>query len=324
MSDEDKITDEDTVQTPKIRHIVCSGGGVTGFSFYGMLKACYFRKMWNFDDIETIYGTSVGSIFSVILALKYDWKTIDDYLIKRPWQNVFKFDLYSILDSLQKIGIFGIKTIEDIFSPLFSGKDIPINVTMNEFYNITNIEIHIFTTDVIKFELIDISYKTHPEWRLIDAVYSSCSIPIIFSPFIKDSKYYCDGGLLLNYPLDKCIENGAKIDEIIGLCSDLNTTDEDVLNEKSSLLDYVIIILKKVMTTFLPASQTVIQNEFKIKSHGISIYDIVNTSSNSQERIRLIQNGVDVIENIFTSTDTQGPTILSLHDTPDNELIPST
>ena len=67
------------------------------------------------------------------------------------------------------------------------------------------------------------------------------------------------------------------------------------------------------MTVFVPSNQTFIQNEFKIKSHDISIYDIVNTSSSSDKRIRLIQDGVDVIENIFTSTDNQ--------DTP---FIPST
>ena len=286
-----------------IRHIVCSGGGVTGFSFYGILKECYLRKIWKLENIETIYGTSVGSIFAVILALNYDWKTMDDYLIKRPWQNVFKFNLYSILDSLQQRGIFGIKTIEDTFSSLFLGKDIPINVTMKEFYDITKIEIHIFTTDVMNFKLVDISYKTHPDWRVIDAVYSSCSIPIIFSPLIKDDKCYCDGGLLLNYPLDKCIENGADPSEIIGLCSDMTINDVDVMNEKSSLLDYVIVILKKVITAFLPKVQHMIDNEFKIGSPEISIYDIVTTTSNMEKRIELIQNGVDVISNLFTSTE---------------------
>ena len=286
-----------------IRHIVCSGGGVTGFSFYGILKECYFRKIWKLENIETIYGTSVGSIFSIILALNYDWKTMDDYLIKRPWQNVFKFNLYSILDSLQQRGIFGIKTIEDIFSSLFLGKDIPINVTMKEFYDITKIEIHIFTTDIMNFKLVDISYKTHPDWRVIDAVYSSCSIPIIFSPLIKDNNCYCDGGLLLNYPLDKCIENGANPSEIIGLRSDMTITNVDVMNENSSLLDYVIVILKKVITAFLPEVQHVIDNEFKIGSPEISIYDIVTTTSNMEKRIELIQNGVDVITNLFTSTE---------------------
>jgi len=300
-----------------IRHIVCSGGGVTGFSFYGILKECYSRGIWKFENIETIYGTSVGSIFAVILALNYDWKTMDDYLIKRPWHNVFKFDLFSILDSIDRRGIFGIKTIEDTFSSLLLGKDIPINVTMKEFYDITKIEIHIFTTEIMNFELVDISYKTHPDWRVIDAVYSSCSIPIIFSPLIKENKCYCDGGLLLNYPVDKCIENGANPSEIIGLCSDTTANDTDIMNENSSLLDYVIVILKKVIAAFLPKVQHVIPNEFKIGSPEISIYDIVTTTSNTNRRIELIQNGVDVITNVFTSTE-------NIYMANEDQLIPST
>ena len=72
------------------------------------------------------------------------------------------------------------KTIEEIFVPLFSGKDISIDITLQDFYDITKKEIHIFTTDVMRFEVVDISYKTHPDWKLIDAVYASSSIPIIF------------------------------------------------------------------------------------------------------------------------------------------------
>jgi predicted acylesterase/phospholipase RssA len=287
-----------------IRHIVCSGGGVTGFSFYGMLRECHKRNLWKLEDIETIYGTSVGSIIAVILALDYDWDTIDDYLIKRPWNNVFKFNLYSIIDSLKKRGIFGMKTIEDTFAPLFNGKDISIDITMQDFYDITKKEIHIFTTDVMRFEVVDISHKTHPEWRLMDAVYASSAIPIIFSPFIKDSKCYCDGAMLLNYPLDKCIENGAKNDEIIGLCNDMNAHDEDIFNESCSLLDYGLIIMKKLICAFLSVREHRIKNEFRITSINMSIYDIVSTTTEIDNRIRLIQEGVDVIANIFTSTDT--------------------
>jgi|TARA_B110000881_G_scaffold218589_1_gene238410 predicted acylesterase/phospholipase RssA len=293
-----------SASTSVIRHIVCSGGGVTGFSFYGMLRECHKRNLWKLEDIETIYGTSVGSIIAVILALDYDWDTIDDYLIKRPWNNVFKFNLYSIIDSLKKRGIFGMKTIEDTFAPLFNGKDISIDITMQDFYDITKKEIHIFTTDVMRFEVVDISHKTHPEWRLMDAVYASSAIPIIFSPFIKDSKCYCDGAMLLNYPLDKCIENGAKNDEIIGLCNDMNAHDEDIFNESCSLLDYGLIIMKKLICAFLSVREHRIKNEFRITSINMSIYDIVSTTTEIDNRIRLIQEGVDVIANIFTSTDT--------------------
>ena len=64
-----------------------------------MLRECHNRKLWKLEDIETIYGTSVGSIIAVILALDYDWDTLDDYLIKRPWNNVFNLmakDIFKI------------------------------------------------------------------------------------------------------------------------------------------------------------------------------------------------------------------------------------
>lgn len=299
-----RITTNMSASSSVIRHIVCSGGGVTGFSFYGMLRECHNRKLWKLEDIETIYGTSVGSIIAVILALDYDWDTLDDYLIKRPWNNVFKFNLYSIIDSLQQRGIFGMKTIEDTFVPLFSGKDISIDITMQDFYDITKKEIHIFTTDVMRFEVVDISYKTHPDWRLMDAVYASSAIPIIFSPFIKNSKCYCDGAMLLNYPLDKCIENGANSDEIIGLCNDMNAHDEDVFNESCSLLDYGLLIMKKLISAFLSVREHRIKNEFRIKSIRMSIYDVISTTTEIDNRIQLIQEGVDVITATFTSTDT--------------------
>ena len=196
------------------------------------------------------------------------------------------------------------KTIEDTFVPLFSGKDISIDITMQDFYDITKKEIHIFTTDVMRFEVVDISYKTHPDWRLVDAVYASSAIPIIFSPFIKNSKCYCDGAMLLNYPLDKCIENGANSDEIIGLCNDMNAHDEDVFNESCSLLDYGLLIMKKLISAFLSVREHRIKNEFRIKSIRMSIYDVISTTTEIDNRIQLIQEGVDVITATFTSTDT--------------------
>ena len=279
-----------------IKHIVCSGGGVTGFAFYGAIKESYKQGIWHIDNINTIYGTSVGSIFAVILTLKYDWDTLDDYLIKRPWQNVFKFNLYSIFESLQRRGIFGRETIVDLFLPLFNGKDISIDITMLELYELTQIEVHMFTTDINIFHITDISYKTHPNWKVVDAVYSSCAIPIIFSPFFKDNSCYCDGGLLTNYPLKECINNGAAQEEVIGLCHIYNNDHIEAVNTDSSLLDYVMTIIKKLLGVTLSANSYNIAKEFRISSPSISIYDIVNTTSDINERIRLIQQGIDCVK----------------------------
>lgn len=283
-------------ETTIIKHIVCSGGGVTGFAFYGAIKESYKQGIWHIDNINTIYGTSVGSIFAVILTLKYDWDTLDDYLIKRPWQNVFKFNLYSIFESLQRRGIFGRETIVDLFLPLFNGKDISIDITMLELYELTQIEVHMFATDINIFHITDISYKTHPNWKVVDAVYSSCAIPIIFSPFFKDNSCYCDGGLLTNYPLKECIDNGAAPEEVIGLCHIYNSEHIESVSVESSLLDYVMTIIKKLLGVTLSANSYNIAKEFRISSPSISIYDIVNTTSDINERIRLIQQGIDCVK----------------------------
>lgn len=285
-----------------IKHIVCSGGGIAGFAFYGAIKECYNQGLWHIDNIETIYGTSIGTVLAVVLALKYDWKTLDDYLIKRPWQNVFKFNLYTIIESLQRGGIFGREVIADFFLPLFNGKDISIDITMLELYEVTKIEIHMFATEINNFNITDISYKTHPDWKVIDAVYSSSAIPIIFSPLFKDNSCYCDGAFFTNYPLNECIHNGAKPEEIIGLNCVFKNQNVDLVNSESSLFDYIMTIIKKLISTKTPIMLHKIAHEFCINISSISIYDIVNTTSNLDERIRLIQHGIDCVKSTVTTS----------------------
>jgi len=151
-----------------IKHLVISGGGINGFVFYGVLKETCHQNIWNMNYSKTIYCTSIGSVLAVMLSLKYDWPTIDDYLIKRPWHQVYKFDMYSIMDSFQKRGIFNVKVIEETFLPLFKGKDVSIDITMKEFYEMSGIELHIITTETNEFVKVDISHKTHPDWRVVD------------------------------------------------------------------------------------------------------------------------------------------------------------
>ena len=192
-----------------IKHIVISGGGQYGFYTYGFLKESNKNGMWKIENIQSIYGTSVGALIGATLCLKYDWDILDKYLIKRPWHNIFKIDINSIFNVIQNKGIFNISVFKEFFSPLFKGtnEDISIDITMKDFYDITKIEFHIFVTEINTFKITDISYKTHPEYSLIEAVYESCSIPIVFSPLIRENFCNIDGGLIVNYPIEYCLKN---------------------------------------------------------------------------------------------------------------------
>ena len=290
---------------PNIKSIVISGGGPAGFSFYGAIKECQQQGLWEFENLESMYGTSIGAILCVILCLNYEWQVLDDFLIKRPWNQVFKMNMYSIIDAFQKRGIYDISTIENSFLPLFNGKDVSIDITLLEFYEMTHIDLHIFSTEIHHYELVDFSHKTHPQWRLVDAVYCSCSLPVAFSPLLLDGCCYCDGGLMSNYPLRICMDNGYKPAEILGVKMTIDRVNQEKVRAESSIFDYIICIFNKMMEKRLLAADMVkndILYEIKIESPQISIFNTYAIVSSPDERSRLIKVGIDIAASCLHST----------------------
>lgn len=297
---------------PIIKHIVIAGGGISGMIAYGALRESHSLGKWNINNIESIYGTSAGAIVAAIISMKYEWKIIDDYIIKRPWQNVYKFDMFSIMNSFQNRGILNLKSIEEMFSPLFRGLDISLNISMLDFYEITKIELHLFATEINQFELVDFSYKTHPNWRVVDAIYCSTSLPILFSPTITEDKCYIDGGFLLNYPMRICMENVSNQDEILGLPKKgINISNN--LKSDSSLMDYLLFIIHKLLSNiFLDDEGITVKNEIVIESPiAVSIYEIYIMISSAEERTKLIQRGVDIARATYGVAVSTEPTMTS-------------
>ena len=280
--------------------VVIAGGGASGICIYGVLRESHKSGFWNINNIKTIYGTSVGAIIAIFIALQYSWDDLDEYILKRPWQNVFKFDIKSLLYAYDNRGIFDKKIIEELLIPLLKGKDFDTSTTLLEFYEKTNIEIHITTTELNEYELVDISYKTHPELSVIDAVYCSASLPILFSPVLKDEKCYVDGGTILNYPLSLCVNNIGEehLDSIFGI--NLAKADKSLnrVTSESNLFDHISILLNKVYdrASCIQTPAYNIKNEIIIDNMMASIYDIINASSSYEQRLLLITTGVEIWE----------------------------
>jgi len=285
----EKIKTNDT-----IKHIVISGGGIIGFAHYGVLRESNLRGLWSFENIESIYGTSIGSILGVFLSLKFEWSVLDDYIIKRPWQNVINFTMYSIIQSFESRGILNIKIIEDILTPVLRAKNIDTNVTMREFYELTDIELHIFVTELNNFNIIDICYIDFPDWKLVDAVYASCSIPIIFAPLLKDSKCYIDGGFILNYPLYPCIQSGKDPNEILGICQNMGKIETITIDNNSTLFDFIFSIFNKITVNILNNHRNDnLKYGIVLNTTRLGIYDIFEFASSKEKRIEMVDYGVN-------------------------------
>ena len=234
-----------------IKHLVISGGGPLGLRYLGALEKLEKENFWKVDNIESIYGTSVGSMIGAFICLKYDWETLNKYIIERPWNDAFKMNAKQIVDSYYNKGLFDKKLVEIIFKPLLQGKNIEMNVTLKEFYDFSKIDFHIFTFELNNFETIELSHITHPKLSLLQALTMSSAFPGIFMPTIIDKKCYIDGGVMSNYPINQCLRDNTNKDEILGIKisydKDNNSFKNAEITEELSLLEYIMCFTNNAM-----------------------------------------------------------------------------
>lgn len=278
-----------------IKHLVISGGGPTMIQTLGSIQYLEENKFIDFNNIETIYGTSAGAITGVLICLKYDWTTLYDYIIKRPWQEVFPVNIQNIFDAYTKKGIFDDKTIIKCFKPLLDAKDISMNISLKEFYEYSKIELHMFSFEVNTFKIEDVSYLTHPDISLITALQMTCAVPILVTPICTEDKCYIDGGIICNYPLKYCIDSNKKIEEILGFKNKYDDYNKNRINSNSTLLEFMMNFLFKLIHSFSSnnTSQTSITYELISDTDFLSISTLKSALYSIEVREKLFKNGYE-------------------------------
>jgi NTE family protein len=276
---------------PNIEHLVISGGCVLGLYEYGALKELHKKEFWNINDIKTMYSTSVGAVVACVFAMRIEFDTLDTYLVERPWQEVLKENTYHVIDAFNACGLFHKEVFYEIFRPIMKSIDMDIEITMKEFYEWTQIDIHIFVTELNKFESIDINHKTHPDWKLIDAVYASCTLPTIFAPIMEENKCYIDGGFFYNYPIAPCLRNIENHDTILGICVN-QENDTSIITEDSTLIEFTGTLFNRIFKQIVSTHKNgLLKYEFVYNSPPITIEYIQLVTSSRDHRKELILKG---------------------------------
>lgn len=273
-----------------IKHLIIAGGGILGLQYMAALEHLNKAGYWLRENIESIYATSIGTFIGTVICLNYDWETVNKYFIERPWQDVFKINGKQILDSFYNKGIYDKKIMDIVFKPLLEAKDLSLNITLKEFFEYSKIEFHLYTFDQNKFETTDLSYKTHPNLPLTQAILMSCAIPGIFTPTIMDGGCYIDGGAMDNYPIRYCLKNNLIIndkddtestdprdstDEMLGITfyrdyDDPETFKNMFITEESTLLDFAIAFFANSMNKLFYKTVRVdsIKNQVNCQTDG--------------------------------------------------------
>jgi len=277
-----------------IKHLVLSGGGPSIFHYLSVIQHLNENKILDLNKIESVYGTSAGSIVGIMLCLKYDWETLNDYMIMRPWHELFHIKITNIFEAYKNRGLFSKKVFEKALKPLLDAKDLSINITLKEFYEYSKIELHLYSFEINQFTMEDISYLTHPDLSLIDAVMMSSALPILVTPVIIENKCYMDGGVAANYPLKYCIDSGKNEDEILGLCNQYDSEQKNHVDASSNLLEFVLCFFFKMFNNL--SSRIVnpkIKYEVICNVKHISLQYLKSTLTSMETRKELYQNGIE-------------------------------
>ena len=257
-----------------IKHLVLCGGGPIGLVEYGALKYLTNNNIINHSTIESIYATSIGSIIAFIYILNFDWAWIDDFFIKRPWEKLVNISYSAYLNIFYDKGIVNKKIIINALKPLFLAKEIKLTITLLEFYNLTNIEFNIYTCNLTSFKKEKLNHINTPNLELIDALYMSSSVPVMFAPLYITNCYYLDGGIFVNCPINECIfDKKCCTDEILCFTNDKresvdlsnnfykennynNDTDNYQLTKDANFFEYMLYIIKTLFNKL-----SIIENE---------------------------------------------------------------
>jgi predicted acylesterase/phospholipase RssA len=321
---------------PTIKHLILSGGGPSIFRTFGSFYHLEESGFVSMKNIQTIFATSAGAIFGAILCLGFDKDTITNYVINRPWHEAFPIKVSQIMDIYSKKGLYDHKAAETIFKPLLCAKDLPLTITMKELYEYSNIELHMYSLELNSFKIEDISYKTHPDLPLLHGLIMTSTVPTIFIPFCVDGKCYVDGGVLANYPLSYCLEQGYKKEEILGFKFDFKAYVDDsdnvndnadpnskkdkekeekeykekrdkeiaktIINDSSNVLEYLMGLLGKVLKQIsTDTAQQHIPYEICCETTNMSFHAFKITLNSLAHRKQLFQAGTRVAKK-FLST----------------------
>lgn len=280
-----------------IEHIIFSGGGHNILVMYGALSLLKKEGYIDFKKLKSIDATSAGSLlaFTLMLGIEDD-DAIEEYLIKRPWDKVFNVTPDIIFKTFQNRGLFNSEVVKQIMEPLMKTCGVELDITMQQLYEMNQIDFNIYATELNKLELVTFSHKNVPNERVLDVIYKSCCIPPLFQPVIDNDKCFMDGGVFANYPLHCFIEregNDVDLDTVFGVKLISEQIERDYITQESNITEYVFCIIKKLVQHIVIHREhnIMIPNELLIYTKGMAFDTLKESIVSADERKHLLKEG---------------------------------
>ena len=168
--------------------LVLGGGGMRGMSHIGVLRALRTLGI----EYDAIVGTSIGSLVGALAASGMSVEEMEGRIGDLQKGDYFRLNfLKFILKGARAPSMYRGDRFRDKLAELVP--DVGFGELKVPFY-----------CNAVQLESGGSVFWGTPgmaDLPLVDAVYSSCALPGIFEPYVKDGKHYMDGGIVDSVPL---------------------------------------------------------------------------------------------------------------------------
>lgn len=182
---------------------IFGGGAIRGISYVGALKALDELGV----KIQTLAGSSVGSIIASLLAVGYTTDEIYEIIIG------VNFDLFRDIHfgfgktfALSKGEVF-LEWLREVIEKKFYGENYKKGENPTVKFKDLEKDLVIITTDLTNFKCKEFSKQETPDFEVATAIRISSSMPGLMSPIKYEDLELVDGDLQKSWPLWKLSEN---------------------------------------------------------------------------------------------------------------------
>jgi NTE family protein len=203
----------------QIENLVFEGSGIRGIGFCGALEV--LDSAGFMDNIKRVSGTSAGAITASMLAVGYSPQEIREIIYYTDFQEFNDGERIFVGGTERLLSNFGWYKGEEFMNWLESHiqkKTGSADITLKELHQNPQknyLDVYVMATNLSDQKSEVLSYETHPDMRLVDAVRISMSVPLWFQAigmnssdevlsaeeWDKNTDIMIDGGLVSNFPI---------------------------------------------------------------------------------------------------------------------------
>lgn len=187
------------------QNLVLSGGAFNSIMFVGALRLLEEQKY--LDKIKYIIGSSAGAIIGLMVCLNISSANIEIFLKSEIdiYTDKNDFDVDSILDSFDTLGISDGKEFEEMIDRIFDSVNMDKKIQFIDFTKKTGKNFVVCVSNLTTGKSEYCCIENTPNCSVARAIRASISIPILMTPVVnlnESKNIYVDGGLFDNFPIE--------------------------------------------------------------------------------------------------------------------------